>query len=87
MQMSNRPKHYDSPDNNAWTRANYGYPPEPGDPDDVEGMLRSYRYEINEYKGGEADNPPYIIKHLCWLLGNALDALEAEHKQTPTPHP
>lgn len=27
-----KPLHYDSPDNNAWTRANYGAPPEPGDP-------------------------------------------------------
>jgi hypothetical protein len=27
-----KPAHYDSPDNNAWTRANYGLPAEPGDP-------------------------------------------------------
>jgi hypothetical protein len=47
-----RPAHYDSPDNNAWTRANLGLPPEPGDPGYEEYMADTLelRQELGELK-------------------------------------
>jgi hypothetical protein len=49
---ANRPEHYDSPDNNAWTRANLGMPPEPGDPGYEEYMADTLelRWEIEKLK-------------------------------------